>query len=130
MSLFSRRLRGFRIIDLFALTVLLVVAVTSYALKTLASAQGADTAQIEARMAAERSRIRLLQAEISHLEDPERIERLATDYLHMSAVDAAHEARLADLPRIARDGAAPVSESSPPAAAATPAVDPTIGTER
>ena len=98
---FTSRVRGFRVIDLAALAVLATVALGSYALKTLAGAQGADTAGVEAQIAQQQRRIRLLKAEISHLEDPERMERLSSQYLNLHPVDPTHEARTEDLAKIA-----------------------------
>ncbi|MEO8812270.1 MAG: hypothetical protein ABI376_05080 [Caulobacteraceae bacterium] len=113
MSLFSTRLRGFRIVDLVALVLLLTIAVTSYAFKTLAGAQGADTAGVESRIAAEHKRIRLLDAEISHLEDPGRIERLSSQYLGLAEVTGAHDVGEADLKRIAGTPAVGATPAAP-----------------
>lgn len=98
---FTSRVRGFRVIDLAALAVLATVALGSYALKTLAGAQGADTADVEAQITQQQARIRLLKAEISHLEDPERMERLSSQYLNLHPVDPTHEAQAEDLAKIA-----------------------------
>ena len=100
-QVFKSRFRGFRVIDLVALAVLLVLALASYAFKTLAQGMGADTAGVEAQIAQEDRRIRLLKAEIAHLEDPERVERLSTQYLGMQAVDTKQEASPDALPQIA-----------------------------
>ena len=85
-------------------------------LQTMAEAQGAGAADIQTQINQEQRRIRLLKAEISHLEAPARLEALTTQYLGMAAPDAKHEITLADLPRIAQAGAAP----TPPAKAPTP----------
>ena len=103
----SRRYRGFRVVDLVALAVLLVLALASYAFKTLAQGMGADTAGLESQIAEQDKRIRLLQAEIAHLEDPGRIERLSTQYLNMQAVDPKQETTAEALPQIALKGAKP-----------------------
>jgi cell division protein FtsL len=106
-GLFSRRYRGFRVVDLVALAVLLVLALASYAFKTLAQGQGENTAGVESQIAEEDKRIRLLQAEIAHLEDPGRIERLSTQYLNLQAVDPKQETTAEALPQIALKGAKP-----------------------
>jgi cell division protein FtsL len=106
-GVFSRRYRGFRVVDLVALAVLLVLALASYAFKTLAQGMGADTAGVESQIAEQDKRIRLLQAEIAHLEDPGRIERLSTQYLNMQAVDPKQETTAEALPQIALKGAKP-----------------------
>ncbi len=99
---FVARLRGFRIIDLVFLAVLLTVAVGSYAFKTLEIEQGTDTRAVEDRIVEEQKQIRLLHAEISHLEDPGRIERLSTSFLGMGRIEPDHEIGIADLARIAK----------------------------
>jgi cell division protein FtsL len=106
-GVFSRRYRGFRVVDLAALAVLLVVALVSYALKTLATGMGTDTAGVESQIAQEDKRIRLLQAEIAHLEDPGRVERLSTQYLNLAPADPKQETTPEALPQIALKGAKP-----------------------
>ena len=115
-AIFTRRVRGVRVLDLMAGVILLFLALGSYAFKTMAEAQGAGAADIQTQINQEQRRIRLLKAEISHLEAPARLEALTTQYLGMAAPDAKHEITLADLPRIAQAGAAP----TPPAKAPTP----------
>lgn len=107
VDLFTRRVRGFRIIDLTALAVLLVLALGVYAFKTLAGAQSADTADVQSQIVQEQKRVRLLDAEIAHLEDPSRIERLSTQYLGLQPVDPKHEATPDSLAQIATGGEGP-----------------------
>jgi cell division protein FtsL len=129
-GVFSRRLRGFRVVDLLALAVLLALALGSYAFKTFAGAQSADTAGVQSQIVQEQKRIRLLQAEIAHLEDPGRVERLATQYLGMTPVDPKQEITAEALPQVALRGARPIAApgkvepakpSPSPAAASTSA---------
>jgi cell division protein FtsL len=113
-AIFTQRVRGVRVLDLMAAAVLLVLALGSYAFKTMAEAQGAGAADIQAQINQEERRIRLLKAEISHLEAPSRIEALSTQYLQMGAPDAKHEIGLADLPRIAAaEAPAPLPAKAP-----------------
>ncbi|MGA2952005.1 MAG: cell division protein [Caulobacteraceae bacterium] len=105
-GVFNRRYRGFRVIDLVALAILLVLALTSYAFKTLAEGMGADTAGVEAQIADEESRIHLLRAEIAHLDDPGRIERLSKQYLGLQAADPKQETTADALPQVALRGQA------------------------
>ena len=107
LSVFSRRYRGFRVVDLVALALLLVLALASYAFKTLAQGMGADTAGVEEQIVQEDRRIHLLRAEIAHLEDPGRIERLSTQYLGMQAVDPKQETTPEALPQVALGGTKP-----------------------
>lgn len=100
-TVLTRRVRGVRVVNLVALTVLLTLAVTSYAFKTLAEAQSADTADIQSRIIQEGKRIRLLKAELSHLESPGRIESLSGQYLGLVPVDPKREIEAENLPRLA-----------------------------
>ena len=113
-GVFTRRFRGFRVIDLLALSVVLVLALGSYVFTTLAGAQSADTAGVQGQIVQEQKRIRLLRADIAHLEDPGRIERLSTQYLGLAAVDPKHETTPEALAQVAR------SKVASPKAAAQP----------
>ena len=101
-GVFTRRFRGFRVIDLLALSVVLVLALGSYVFTTLAGAQSADTAGVQGQIVQEQKRIRLLKADLAHLEDPGRIERLSTQYLGMAAVDPKHETTPEALAQVAK----------------------------
>ena len=113
-DIFNRRYRGFRVVDLAALAVLLVLAMASYAFKTFASGMGADTVGVEDQIAQEDSRIHLLKAEIAHLDDPGRVERLSTQYLSLQAVDPKQETTVDALPQIALKGAQPDAKVAKP----------------
>jgi cell division protein FtsL len=117
LALFTRRVRGFRVIDIIAVMVILVTALTSYAFKTSAGAEDADASNIEAQIQDEQKRIRLLNAELAHLDDPERIETLSTQYLGLAPIAAKQEIALASLPRVA--GALAPPAPLPPAAPST-----------
>ena len=126
LGIFTQRFRGFRVVDLMALAVLLVLAFAVYAFKTFAGAQSADTVNgefgitvnalcpsyvrtplVERQIAEEHKRVRLLDAEVAHLEDPARIERLSSQFLGFKAVDAQHETTEDALPQIAERGTKP-----------------------
>ncbi len=96
-GIFSHRLRGFRVIELCALALLLALALAVYAFKTFAGAQGADAARLERQIVFEQKRIRMLDAEIAYLENPRRIEQLSTTYLGLAPVTAAQETTVHDL---------------------------------
>lgn len=92
MSLMARRIRGFRLVDIVALGVLVLLILGVYLAKTIAGGERAEIASTERQIASEKTRIRLLQAEVSHLEQPARIERLSETYLGMGPVSIKHEA--------------------------------------
>jgi cell division protein FtsL len=121
MSLIDRRVRGFRLIDLVALGLLVVLILGVYLAKTMAGRERAEIARIERQIAAEKARIRLLQAEVTHLEQPARIERLSTAYLGLAPVSIKRETTTDSLLDVARNPAPPVVVVPPPAQAA-PAV--------
>jgi cell division protein FtsL len=102
MSLLMRRVRGFRLIDLIALGLLAALILGVYLAKTIAGRERTEIAQVERQIDMERARIRLLQAEVSHLERPARIERLSETYLGLAPVAIKHEASLNDLAELAR----------------------------
>ena len=116
LAVFTRRVRGVRVLDLTAGAILLILALGSYAFKTMAEAQGAGAADVQAQINQEERRIRLLKAEISHLEAPARVEALATQYLGMAAPDSKHDIVAADLSRIATSEA----DTTKPAKAPVP----------
>ncbi|MFN3513719.1 MAG: cell division protein [Phenylobacterium sp.] len=100
MSVFSRKVRGFRLIDVVAAGLLVVLVFGVYLAKTMAGRERAEIALIEKQISQEKARIRLLQAEVAHLENPLRIERLSTAYLGLEPVAAKREATLEQLPEL------------------------------
>lgn len=117
-SVFQRRLRGFRLIDIVAFGCLLAMVFGVYLAKTMAGRDRAEIARIERQMSEERDRIRLLQAEVAHLEQPERVERLSETHLGLAPVDANREASADTLRELATlDPKAPpkVKSTVPPA---------------
>jgi cell division protein FtsL len=90
MSLIGRRIRGFRLVDLMALAVLVVLILGVYLAKTIAGRERAEIAKAEHQIAAEKARIRMLNAEVAHLEQPARIQRLSETYLGMGPTPVSH----------------------------------------
>ncbi len=74
-------------VELLALAVVAVLALGVYVFTTFAGAQSAEHRRRRDPDRQEDKRVRLLQAEIAHLEDPSRIERLSTQYLGLQPVD-------------------------------------------
>ena len=107
MNVFTRRIRGFRLLDLVGVGLLVVIIFGVYLAKTLAGRERSEIAGVEKQIASEKARIRLLQAEVAHLEQPGRIERLSVTYLKMEPVPATREATAEQLIDLARAGAAP-----------------------
>ena len=107
MSWLNRRVRGFRLIDLVALGVLTVLILGVYLAKTIAGRERTEIARIDRQIDEEKARIRLLQAEVSHLEQPQRIERLSETYLGLEPAPLKHHAELNQLAQIAHEPAKP-----------------------
>ena len=124
MNLLDRRVRGFRLVDLVALGLLTAMILGVYLAKTFAGRERTEIAKVERQIDMEKSRIRLLQAEVSHLEQPARIERLSEAYLGMAPVTFKREistAGLADAAgRPATLPAKPVKVTPDPTATFTP----------
>ena len=113
MSLLGRRIRGFRLIDMVALGVLMLLILGVYLAKTIAGRERAEIATAERQIEAEKARIRLLQAEVTHLEQPARIEHLSETYLGLGPVSIKHEASPDVLGDIALHPAAPSPKAGP-----------------
>ena len=112
---FARRLRGFRLVDLVALGCLLVLATGVYLSKAQAGREAGRVAEVDGQIADEQRRLRLLRAEVAHLETPARLERLS-GYVGLAPAQGRQEApveALGDLVRQPRPAPA-----APPAAAA------------
>ncbi|MBW8815372.1 MAG: cell division protein [Caulobacterales bacterium] len=107
MNLFARRIRGFRLVDLVALGLLMVIILGVYLAKTMAGRERAEIASVEKQIGGEKDRIRLLQAEVAHLEQPGRIERLSVTYLGLKPVSVKNEASVDQLIEIAHAGPPP-----------------------
>ena len=123
MNLLERRVRGFRLVDLVALGVLTALVFGVYLAKTMAGRERTEIATVERRIDSEKARIRLLQAKVTHLEQPTRIEHLSEAYLGLAPVSMHREVELASLAEIARKPITP-PPPKPVEAAATPPVDP------
>ncbi len=124
-GLLTRRVRGFRVIDIAAVGVIVVTALATYAFKTSAGAEDADSLGIEGQIVAEQQQIRLLHAELAKLDDPTRIEALSSQYLGMGAETAKQDISEVDLGRIASRPAAPAPVLTPSPAPDDPEATPT-----
>jgi len=102
MSFFDRKVRGFRLVDVVAFGLLMALVMSVYLAKTIAGRERTEIATVEKQIDAERARIRLLQAEVAHLEQPARIERLSSAYLGMAPLAAKRETTPENLAAVAR----------------------------
>lgn len=91
MNLLERRLLGFRTLDI-ALAVFLVALILGvYLAKTLAGGERGQIAAAERQIVQERQRIVLLEAEVAHLERPDRLTALSRAYAGLGPVAAGRE---------------------------------------
>lgn len=116
VGLFDRRIRGFRVVEVAGMGVLLTLVTSVYLAKTFAGRERQEIGRIEQEIGDEAVRKRLLEAEVAHLEQPRRIEQLA-QMMQLKPIAPDHEitedalidvARRRELPR-APISAAPVA---------------------
>ena len=119
VGLFNRRVRGFRVVEVAGVGILLSLVTSVYLAKTFAGRERQEIGRIEQQILDEASRKRLLEAEVAHLEQPRRIEQLAM-MMQLKPIAPDHEitedalidvARRRDLPRgpVTAAPAAPVA---------------------
>lgn len=107
----GRVLRGVRLVEFGALMVLLALVLGVYLVKAKAGRERGEITAVEDQIADEQHRMRLLQAEVAHLEEPARIERLSA-LLGLGPTNAKHERSAAELGEIARDALSPEKSAS------------------
>lgn len=99
---FEHRVRGFRVVELGALGVLLILILTVYLAKTGAGGKRANIDRIQQQIFTERTQIRTLRAEVASLEQPERLEALSARYLGLVPISARREVTPQGLQDMAR----------------------------
>jgi cell division protein FtsL len=133
-AFFDRRVRGFRVVELGALGVLLVLILTVYLAKTGAGGKRADIDRIQQQIFDEQTQIRMLRAEVATLEQPERLEALSARYLGLQPISARREVTpqaLVDVAQVATAdhkttlvAADPLTQPGSPDVGAAPAAAP------
>jgi cell division protein FtsL len=123
-EVFDRRVRGFRVVDIVGVGVLLTLVLGVYMAKAFAGRERAEIASVERQIEEERVKVRLLQAEVAHLEQPRRIESLAqsAQLAPISPDRETSEDALIDVARKPIHGTRLPSQAPPVAAAADPAL--------
>jgi cell division protein FtsL len=99
---FDHRFRGFRVVELGGLVVLLILILTVYLAKTGAGGKRADIDRIQAQIFDEQTQIRMLRAEVATLEQPQRLEALSSRYLGLQPISARREVTPEGLQDVAR----------------------------
>jgi cell division protein FtsL len=113
----QRSLRGVRMVEFGALVVLLVMVLGVYLAKAAAGRERGDITSVQTQIDEESKRLRLLQAEVAHLEEPARLERLADE---LGLAPTKHEATPDQLGQVAA-GTLVSDKADKKAAAAAPA---------
>ena len=115
-GLFNRRVRGFRVVEVVGMGVLVTLVTGVYLAKTVAGRERNEIARIELEIEDEKARKRLLEAEVAHLEQPRRIEQMA-QALHLEPIAADRETTEDALIDVARNREPPQPIALAPAAA-------------
>jgi hypothetical protein len=76
-TVMGRSLRGLRLVEAFALVMLLVMVLGNYLSKASAGRERGEITAVESQITDEQRKVRLLDAEVAHLEQPDRLERLS-----------------------------------------------------
>jgi len=105
-NLFEHRVRGVRVVEATGFACLVALVLGVYFAKAGAGVEGAQIADTTRQIAAEEQRVRLLRAELSRLESPERLERLSTQYLGMVPAAPKQETAPDALANLAHPGVA------------------------
>jgi hypothetical protein len=123
-DLFNRRVRGFRVVEVVGLGILLTLVTSVYLAKTMAGRERNEITRIEQQIEDEKARKRLLEAEVAFLEQPRRIEALAVA-MGLQPIQASHETTEDALVDVARHHtpAAPIALPTAPVEASALAAD-------
>ncbi len=123
LGVFDQRFRGFRVIEIGGVGVLLALILLVYLAKTIAGSESAEIDHVQQQIGDQRARVTLLRAEVASLEQPERLETLSNRYLGLQPVDAKHDIDAQALATIA--GASAPKPQAPAQGAAPQATTPT-----
>lgn len=105
-ALFRRRVRGVRLIELWAFGFAVVLGLAVYLTKTGAGDEGQEIARLERKIGKEQQTIRLLSAEVAYLEQPDRLARLSAA-LGLEPLRGERDIDVTELPAAAAAGLAP-----------------------
>jgi hypothetical protein len=125
LSVLDHRFRGFRVIEIGGVGVLLALILLVYLAKTIAGSESAEIDHVQQQIIDERARVTLLRAEVASLEQPERLETLSNRYLGLQPIDAKHDIDPQALADVAHGSTPPTAPQpqGPPALSTTPTPD-------
>lgn len=114
-AVLSARIRGFRVVNVLGLALLLALAVGGYAFKAIASDQDAKVAALDDQIGQETKRIRMLKLEVARLGAGPRVEALSKARLGLGPMDPHRDISVESLPVVV--AAARAAEPRPATAA-------------
>ena len=88
-----------RIVNLVAVMAVILTSFAAYRVKYEAGSDAKKVTALHAEIAAEQDVIAVLKAEWSHLNQPMRLQELASRYLELKPIDVHQIATLQDLPQ-------------------------------
>ena len=117
------KVRGVRCVDIVAIVCLAALIFSVYIVKTAAARESVEISSIEAEIRNNAERVRLLRAEATRLEQPARLEALATQ-AGLAPVEVKKQTELDALPELAAayKPAEPAATADTPSAPTVPAV--------
>lgn len=121
--LFDWKVRGIRWVEIIGFVCVAAMLFSVYVAKTAAARESSEIAKLESEIRETRQRVRLLRAEISHLEQPSRLEALS-HAVGLAPVDVRRQATEEQLDAIAPKDKAAAQPA--PAPAAAPVITPPV----
>lgn len=120
--LFAWKIRGIRWVEIIGVLMVGAMIFSVYLAKAAAARESARIAELERRISEDGRRVRLLRAQVAHLEQPARLEALSRD-VGLGPVDMkrqASEERLDQLQPLPSPAPAVAAPSAPEAAPVEP----------
>jgi cell division protein FtsL len=119
-AVFHHRTRGFRTVNILGVLMVVVLAIAVNLAKAYAARDMREMVRTQRFIGDENTRIRLLKAEVAHLEQPERLQRLAKLHLNMGPLRADQEGDLESIPILVAGNRPPGPVQTPTPVTETP----------
>ncbi|MDI7773753.1 septum formation inhibitor MinC [Asticcacaulis sp. EMRT-3] len=132
MRIFEQRIRGFRLIELVGVALLLVMFFWVFMSKVREGDDIRRLNDLDDQISAQQAAVNALRINVAQLERPQRLEDLAVTYLGMKPVAPSHETDLNAISQISQTTSrpAPVYATPPAPPATAPAADMTLDGNR
>lgn len=119
-AFFNHRTRGFRTVNIVGVLLVVVLAIAVNLAKAYAARDMREMVRTQRLIGDENTRIRMLKAEVAHLEQPERLQRLAKLYLNMAPLRADQEGDMDSVPILVAGNRPPGPVQTPTPVTETP----------